>query len=121
MFKRLLSPKPTPTPSAITRTQVTSAQFDAASSVLSKDSKVEIRSLVKKAGKKANYVVTGSVGKTAGVPEKYLRAMAKKRAEAIKAYRVKLGVKKSQITIKIKIVKRGFTPKSEIMARHSVF
>lgn len=115
------SSAPTPKPSASIQAKRKTVQFAAASSVLSKESKAAIRSLVKKAGKKANYVVTGTVGKTAGVPEKHLKATAKKRAGAVKAYLVQLGVKKSQITVKIKIVKRGITPKSEILAKYQVF
>jgi hypothetical protein len=45
--------------------------------------------------------------------------MAKARAEKIKAYLMKLGVKKSNILTKIKIVNSGVTPKTNILAKQA--
>jgi outer membrane protein OmpA-like peptidoglycan-associated protein len=52
------------------------------------------------------------------VPDSYVKGLAKARAEKVKAYLVKLGVKKSSISVKVKIVASGITPKTEILAKY---
>lgn len=103
-----------------TKTALTSysAKFSASSSVLSAAGKKAISKIVKKSGKNAKYTVTGVSGKLIGVPDSKVKALAKSRAEKIKAYLIKLGVKKSNISIKIKIIDSGILPKTKILAKY---
>jgi hypothetical protein len=117
--------QPLPTPSAsqstgISKLKTSTIQFASSSTSLSKESKAAIKASVKKAGKNAKYVVNGSAGLTSGVPVKYVKALAKQRAKVVKSYLLKLGVKKSNISIKIKVVKRGVTPKTKILAKYLI-
>ena len=73
---------------------------------------------MKKAGKDAKFTVTGVASKMIGVPNSSVKALAKARAAKVKAYLVKLGVKKTNISIKIKIVDSGMTPKTKILAKY---
>ena len=120
------SPSPTPKPSKSSthipapikssKVHLTTVQFAYSSLALSQDSKAGIRKLVKKAGKKTDYVITGSAGAVAGVPSFYVKTLAIKRAGVVKAYLVRLGVKKSNIKIKVKITQMRETPKTKIKA-----
>lgn len=115
-------PEPVPTPmpnvgGTKSMTKHASVQFAASSTVLSKQLKASISASVKKAGKDARYTVTGSAGKVSGMPIVFVKALAKKRATVVKAYLVRLGVKRSHILIKIKIVNSGVTPKTKILAK----
>jgi uncharacterized repeat protein (TIGR02543 family) len=111
------TPKKVP---AKTATISYSAKFSAGSSVLSATAKKEIKKIVKKAGKNAKYTVTGVASKSTGVSNSKVKARANTRAASVKAYLIKLGVKKSNITTKIAIVTSGITPKTKILARYSV-
>lgn len=95
-----------------------SANFPSGSSVLSSTGKKAISKIVKKAGKNAKYTVTGVASKSVGISSSKVKARAKSRAEAVKAYLIKLGVKKSNITVKIAIVESGITPKTKIVAKY---
>ena len=112
-------PKPTEK-SSIKKIKNPPIQFVSGATILSKAAKAGIKKSVKKAGTNANYVITGSAGAMAGVPNDFVKALAKKRAGVVKAYLVKLGVKKSHIKIKVKIVKSGITPKTKILIRYSI-
>jgi outer membrane protein OmpA-like peptidoglycan-associated protein len=90
--------------------------FSAGTSSLSSATKKNIRATVKQAGKSAKYTVTGTAGQMTGVSDKAVRALAKKRANVLKAHLVKLGVSKSSITIKTKVVKQGKRPKASVLA-----
>lgn len=106
-------------PEAVTKVEAVkkrSIQFASSSITLSPKAKSAIRATVKKAGKNADYVVTGYAGESADVQTSQVKSLAKKRAAVVKAYLVKLGVKKSHIKIKIKIVKPGVIPKTKILA-----
>jgi outer membrane protein OmpA-like peptidoglycan-associated protein len=93
-----------------------SVEFSSGSLVLSATAKKAIRASVKKAGKDAKYTVTGTAGLVSGVPARYTKNLAKLRANAVKAYLVKLGVKKSSIKVKTKVVKQGKKPKTSVLA-----
>ena len=95
-----------------------STKFGASSSVLTTTGKNEIKKIVKKAGKNAKYTVTGTASKSSGVPISKVKARANSRAASVKAYLIKLGVKKSNITIKIAIMASGITPKTKILAKY---
>jgi outer membrane protein OmpA-like peptidoglycan-associated protein len=90
--------------------------FSAGASSLSSATKSSIKATVKEAGKSAKYTITGTAGKKSGVSDKAVKALAKKRANILKAYLVKLGVPKSSITIKTKVVKQGKKPKASVLA-----
>ena len=90
--------------------------FSAGTSAVSSATKKNIKATVKEAGKSAKYTITGSAGQLPGVSDKAVKALAKKRANVLKAYLVKLGVPKSSITIKTKVVKQGKKPKASVLA-----
>lgn len=100
----------------VTKSLKKNVSFVSGSIVLSKATKAAIRASVKKAGKNAKYTVTGTAGQITGVPATNVRNLAKLRANAVKSYLVKLGVKKSSIKIKTKVVKQGKKPKTTIRA-----
>jgi len=94
------------------------AKFSAGSSTMSQTGKTAIKKIVSKSGKDATYTITGVAGKVAGVTDAKVKALAKARAEKVKTYLIKLGVKKSNISIKIKILSPGITPKTKILAKY---
>lgn len=102
--------------SGTTAVKATSKSFKFASGslVLSASAKKAIKALVKKSGTGGKYTITGSAGSIAGVPYVYTKNLAKLRAQAIKAYLVKLGIKKSSILIKSRVAKSGTTPKTKL-------
>ena len=115
------TPVPTPKPAAGGGSSVTkqaAVQFAASSSGLSVSVKKAIKKAVATSGKNATYVVTGSAGLKPGVKVALVKGLATKRANVVKAYLIKIGVKRSHITIKIKIVKQGIAPKTQILARY---
>lgn len=73
-----------------------------------------LKSIIKKSGFSATYTVTGVAGKLPGVPISYVKALAKVRAERLQANLIKLGVKKSNIKIKIEITELRVIPISKI-------
>ncbi len=90
--------------------------FSVGTSILTSASKKNLKASVTAAGKSAEYTITGSAGKLPGVSDKAVKALAMKRANVLKAYLVQLGVSKSSITIKTKIVKQGVKPKTSVLA-----
>jgi uncharacterized repeat protein (TIGR02543 family) len=108
------------TPKSATKSATTSysAVFSAGSSVVTQTSKTAIKKMVSKSGKDAKFTITGIATKSTGVPDSRVKGLAKARAEKVSAYLVKLGVKKSNITIKVKIVASGITPKTDILAKY---
>jgi uncharacterized repeat protein (TIGR02543 family) len=113
------TPTKTPTKSVTkTATANYAAQFSAGSSVITKSTESAIKKMVSKSGKSATFTVTGVATKVTGVPDSYVKGLAKARAEKVKAYLIKLGVKKSNISIKVKIVASGITPKTDILAKY---
>ncbi len=101
-----------------TAISTTVAKFPAGSSTMSQTGKTAIKKIVSKSGKDATYTITGVTGKVAGVTDAKVKALAKARAEKVKTYLIKLGVKKSNISIKIKILSPGITPKTKILAKY---
>ncbi len=95
-----------------------SGQFEISSSVLTKALKTKIWWMVAKSGKKGNFTITATAGKIPGATDSQVKALAKKRGQMVAAYLVKLGVPKSNITIKVKITNRGIVSKTKIIARH---
>ncbi len=115
IWTRTTTPLTTPPKTAIASY---SAKFPAGSSSLTKDGKAAIKKIVRKSGKDAKYTVTGVASKMIGVSDSRVKGLAKARAEKVKAYLIKLGVKKSNIKIKVKILESGITPKTKILAKY---
>lgn len=95
-----------------------SIKFSTSSLVLTKANKAALKKLVKSSGKDASYVVTGTAGRLPGVTEAHVKNLAKLRANVVKTYLVKLGVKKSNIKVKAKVVNQGIVPKTKILTRY---
>jgi hypothetical protein len=92
-----------------------SASFSSGSSVLTKAQKAAIRQAVATSGVDATYQVTGVAGKLPGVSSKAVQSLAKKRAKAVRAYLLKLGIGKSNITSKIEVSEIGVVLKNSII------
>lgn len=86
--------------------------FDSGSVVLSKSQKAKIKKAVSTAPKDTKYVITGIAGDLPNSSAKEEKALAKKRANVIKKYLVKLGVSSKNIKIKTKITRTGVKPVS---------
>jgi hypothetical protein len=89
-----------------------SATFASGSSVLTKAQKAAIRKALATSGTDVTYTVTGTAGKQPGVSNRSVKALAKARANAIKAYLVSLGVSKSSIATQTSTTEIGVVPKS---------
>lgn len=94
-------------------------KFAAGSSVITQDHKTAFKKIVSKSGKMATFTVIGVAAKVLGVSDSLAKVMAKARAEKIRAYFMNLGVKKSAISIKVKIVNSGVAPKTNILAKQA--
>jgi hypothetical protein len=97
------------------QTVAKSFTFQTGSSNLTKAQKTKIKKAVATSGKTATFRVTGTAGEIPGVSEKAVSLLAKKRGKAVRAYLVKLGVKKSNITVKVKITRLGIVPKTRVV------
>jgi uncharacterized repeat protein (TIGR02543 family) len=95
-----------------------SIQFSTSSKLLTKAHKATLKKSVAASGAGATYVVTGTAGFLPGATESQVKKLAKVRANVVKAYLVKLGVNKADITIKIKTTNQGFIPKTKTLARY---
>jgi uncharacterized repeat protein (TIGR02543 family) len=95
-----------------------SIRFSTSSKVLTAAHKNALKKSVKASGKDATYIVTGTAGFLPGVTEAQVKKLANVRANTVKAYLVKLGVNKANITIKIKTTNQGIIPKTKTLARY---
>jgi uncharacterized repeat protein (TIGR02543 family) len=89
-------------------------KFSAGTSSLSRSGKTAIQKIVKNSGADATYTITGAASKSPGIPTRFVKALAMARAEKVKAYLIKLGVKKSKIKISIKVTNARVTPQTTI-------
>ena len=89
-----------------------SATFPLGSSVLSDAQKAAIKKTVASSGSDVSFIVTGTAGKLPGISDRWVQRLAKKRAQAIKAYIVSLGVSKENVTTQTKTTEIGVIPKS---------
>jgi outer membrane protein OmpA-like peptidoglycan-associated protein len=94
-------------------------RFARGTTTLSSSGISALKKIAKNAGTDATFTVTGVAGKLPGVPTAYVEALARSRAEKLKAYLVTLGVKESNITIKIKVTEPGMIPKTSIIFKSS--
>ena len=87
-----------------------SATFPLGSSVLSNAQKAAIKKTVASSGSNVSFIVTGTAGKLPGISDRWVQRLAKKRAQAIKAYLVSLGVSKANVTTQTKVTAIGVRP-----------
>jgi uncharacterized repeat protein (TIGR02543 family) len=92
-------------------------RFQYGSSAISGANRKAIKKAVAKAGVNANYVITAGVGDIAGVSSKFEKKLATNRAKAITSAFVKLGVKKKNIKVVLKVYRPGQTPKTKIISK----
>ena len=95
------------------------AAFPTGSSNITKSGKAVIKKIVSKSANDAKYTVIGIANKSTGVSNSRIKALAKTRAEKVKAYLIKIGVKRSNISIKFYIVASGVTAKTKILAKYT--
>ena len=128
---RLVTPSPTPTetpttdptPVAITPQQISSSltfKYTRSAFVLTTGMKSDLKSAVKKSESAAKFQIQAEAGKLPGVSEKFVQALASKRAESIKAQMIKLGVKASAITISTKVISQGKLPVTKVVITTTV-
>jgi hypothetical protein len=128
---RIVTPTPTPTqspttdptPVAITPVQNSSSltfKYTRSAFVLTTGMKSDLKSAVKKSESSAKFQIQAEAGKLPGVSEKFVQALATKRAESIKAQMVKLGVKASAITISTKVISQGKLPVTKVVITTTV-
>ena len=101
---------------ADSHTVTKSFTFARGSHVLTRVQKVALKKLLTTAGKTATFQITAAAGKLPGVRDSEVQFLAKKRGQVLKAYLVKLGVKKSHITINLKMTRLGIVPKTVVSA-----
>jgi len=89
-------------------------KFPVGSASLAKVGQKAIKRIVKKSGVEATYTIIGAASKRVGVPIGFVKALAKLRAESVKAQLIKLGVKYSNIKITIKISESSVIPLTKI-------
>lgn len=78
--------------------------------------KSDLKTSVKKSGATVNFQIQAQAGKLPGVPEKFVQALAIKRAEAIKVYLLKLGVDANSITTSVTVISQGKSPITKVVA-----
>ena len=117
------TPTPDPTPVAITPQQISRSltfKYTRSAFVLTTGMKSDLKSAVKKSESSAKFQIQAEAGKLPGVSEKFVQALATKRAESIKAQMVKLGVKASAITISTKVISQGKLPVTKVVITTTV-
>jgi hypothetical protein len=92
-----------------------SSTFSFGSPLLTDSHKAAIKKAVATSGTDATFIVTGTAGRLPGISDSEVKLLAKKRGQAVKAYLVKLGVSKSNVTTKVKITRLGIVPKTRIV------
>lgn len=92
-------------------------RFQYGSSAISNANRKAIKKAVAKGGVDAMYVITAGVGDIAGVSSKLEKKLAKNRGKAVTSAFVKLGVKKKNIKVVLKVYRPGQTPKTKIISK----
>jgi len=105
---KLVTP-PTPGSSAL-KMKFTRSTFN-----LTPAMKSDLKASVKKSGVTAKFQIQAQAGKLPGISEKFVQALATKRAEAIKAYLLKLGVDANSITTSVKVISQGKSPVTKVV------
>ena len=93
-------------------------EFSTSSTVLTNTHKIALKKLVKSHGKNAIFTIIGTAGRLPGASDAQVKNLAKSRANVVKAYLVKLGVKKANIKVNAKVVNQGIVPKTKILTRY---
>lgn len=124
LFAKWTAEAPTvSTPAAVTKTAKNvsnSIRFTTSTKVLTKTHMAKLKKSVKASGTDATYVITGTAGMLPGVTKAQVTKLAKLRANIVKAYLVKLGINKSNISIEIKITNQGIVPKTKTLGNYLV-
>lgn len=81
--------------------------------------KVAIKKLVLKVGKDSKFHVIAAAGKLPGVSDSSTKLLAKKRGQVIKEYLATFGVRKSDITVTLKITELGIVPKTKLIVTYA--
>lgn len=105
-------------PSIRTHSKVKKVNFTKTESILSSAMKNKLKKAVRGHIEDATIVVTGVVGRIDGTSRNDATKLGKNRAHAIRSYLVKLGVKRSQISIKTKIVGPQVQPMSTVVIKY---
>jgi ubiquitin len=91
--------------------------FKAGTATLSTSAKKSLDEMITAQGIGANFKVTASAGRIAGVPEQFVKNLGKKRAVAVSNYLQSRGVSKSVITTKVSIKDQGTKPRTTVNAK----
>jgi large subunit ribosomal protein L40e len=82
--------------------------------------KSDLKKSVKKSESSAKFQIQAEAGRLPGVSEKFVQALAEKRAKSIKAQMIKLGVKASAITTSTKVIAQGKLPATKVVVTTTV-
>lgn len=99
-----------------TSTRIT-IRFAYGSSVLTNVNKNALKRGVLKSGTSAKFVIVGGVGDLMAISSADEIQLAKNRGKSIRTYLKKLGVKSSNVVIKLRVFHVGVTPKTRILAK----
>jgi hypothetical protein len=102
-----VSSSPAPLPSFPTKAAAFSKSFSLYTPFLAKQQKKKLRTLIKQVGAGGSFEVVAGVAPSQGVTKSQAKALALAKARAIKNYLVLRGVKKKDVSLKIKIYKVG--------------
>ena len=110
-----VSTSPAPLPQLNTKTPAITKSFVLDTPVLAKQQKKVLRTLIAEVGAGGSFEVVAGISAREGLGKKALRALAREKASAIKKYLVKRGVKKRDVTVRVKIYKVGASPDSHVL------
>jgi hypothetical protein len=96
-----------------------SSRFAFGSPLLTNTHKAAIEKAVTTFGTDATFIVTAEAGKLPGVSDSEVQLLAIKRGQVFKSHLVKLGVKDSSVTIKVKMTRIGIVPKTKIAGSYA--
>ena len=104
----------------ITLTNDDKLKFARGSYALSPASKGSLKLLALETGDTAKFQISAVAGKLKGVPDAYVKQLAKQRANAIRSQLVKLGVPASAISYDLTIKPEGKSLKTSVVATETV-
>jgi len=87
---------------------------------LTTEMKSDLKKSVRKSESSAKFQIQAEAGRLPGVSEKFVQALAQKRAESMKAQMIKLGVKASAITTSTKVIAQGKLPATKVVITTTV-
>jgi hypothetical protein len=96
-----------------------SSRFAFGSPMLTNTHKSAIEKAVTAHGTDATFTVIAEAGKLPGVSDSEVELLAIKRGQVFKSHLVKLGVKDSSVTIRVKMTRLGIVPKTKIAGTYA--